>query len=73
MKQYKVWSKNDDNQIVDLFLDGNNFNDISFIVNENTSFIKKRLIVLAKDSIKNGTATIDDMAELLGVNKNLLK
>jgi hypothetical protein len=73
MKQYNVWSKDDDNQIVDLFLDGNNFNDISFIVNENTSFIKKRLIVLAKDSIKNGTATIDDMAELLGVNKNLLK
>lgn len=73
MIQYNLWSREDDNKIVDLFLDGNNFFDISFVLNENPSFIQKRLIVLAKDSIKNGTATIDDMAELLGVNKKLLK
>jgi hypothetical protein len=48
------WTRNDDNRIIDLYLEGNNIIDIAFLCNESTYFIKKRIIFMAKESIKNG-------------------
>jgi hypothetical protein len=67
------WTRNDDNRIIDLYLEGNNIIDIAFLLNESTYFIKKRIIFIAKESIKNNNATIDDMCELFGLRKSLLK
>jgi hypothetical protein len=73
MNKINSWTRADDNHIVDLYLEGNSFVDIAFLLNETTSFIKNRFIYIAKQSIINETANINVVSELFGFSKRLLK